>query len=309
MSNTNRRILHEIAVEPVSFTDWYTFDRITSHIAPEKGVLISQFPKKSWKRSVWKSISGLRDMQKKKVEQRLMSIVFSHPRRKYEGSDWLDAAMQSDKGYPFDAILVADDKAKLLGEVAKVKLVSDIDGDYFKRFPREQIIDKKAESVVDSIHVFLLVARKVMLIDPYFNPTKDRYWRLIDEVTSWVKDGPNNVKEIIYCTSEKHGAVKGFEDCVRNKLKAHAICLRVPVIFQLWDDSSSSIKFHDRYILDVSDPGMGIKSTYGLDEYNNQQTTLDMMEKRNFKKIASYFDKDTSPFVLRSEYRFPGQCI
>lgn len=179
-------MIKEFALEPVvlaaSFRDFTYF---IEKFGIVHGRVISAFPRK-WKKLVYEAAqANLRgSLELRRIEERLKNIsddvLMALGREGGDGTQpWLARAVVEHAHKPFAAIIASGNP----DAHADVLLAAELDETEVRfQASGQRHIARTATEIVDCVGLLLDVATTVKLIDPYFDPTKARWRRMLSLV-------------------------------------------------------------------------------------------------------------------------------
>jgi len=296
------QLVCEFAVDPDAIDGWQTLRFLDSNFGWERGRMISHFPRK-WERMVYEKLQGGL-VQDQKVEICLQSlkrklIRLGRPKELQHG-DWLNSAKEEHKRDPFRAIITRENKNR---DPFILPLDDLHDGVPCWKVPTDAPIPRTAEDLADVVAHILKHAVEFLLIDPYFDPTKARYRRPLQEICR-VARNPNQAQKTITYHLKADGNTGFFEqDCLRE------VPILVPtgwkVNFFLWNERAGGQSFHDRFL--CFKYGV-ISFGHGLDENRHANDIVNvrlLSEDARLQRLREC-DPATSPFDLVHHFRLEG---
>lgn len=182
----------EIAIDPVAVaTSYRDFSYIIEKFGIPEGRLIAAFPSK-WKRYVYQAaqarLRGKSELSKLEVRLRALSEdTFFSNGRSGEGcaQDWLAAAIAEHKRMPFDTVISMVPVAEPF-----VIAAQDLDGLHPCLKPNRQWhIEREAEVMGRCCAPLLNSAKRIKLVDPYFDLGHLRFRRPFLEFLKYVRAG------------------------------------------------------------------------------------------------------------------------
>jgi len=185
----------EIAIDPAAVvTSAVQFNNIIDRFGISEGRLIAAFPSK-WKKLVFDAAMAehkhrTKHMDLKIIEDRLRRLPkssFIARERPGEGcaSDWIPAAIQEHRRFPFDAVI----SSVLLGEEGFL-LPTDVSNDHPIFKPnREWPVKRDANSMADCCSTLLGSSYHIKLVDYKFDAAKPRWKRPFQEYLRRIKPG------------------------------------------------------------------------------------------------------------------------
>lgn len=285
-------ILHEFAIEPAALSDWNTFKYITEKFGFSQGRLISRFPN-GWAREVYEVLlKNLRPPRNIELQERLKKyksdrIVAS--RRAFEGDDtWTQKAVSHQSSeLPFYRIIAREPDAN-----NSVVGIEEIAEEHFA-VCREERIPREPEDIADAVYLLLLCSRQIRFVDPYFDPLKRKWWRVLSEILLRAKRAHCQFTSIEYhFLDDAKGPVNPCDVCKR--MGPDYIPNGMAVRFVRWSCEHTLARFHARYILtDVA----GVRVDHGLDQGRpGERTDIGMLDEHIHKETWAMYEKTTSPF-------------
>ena len=175
-------MIYEYALEPELVAGWH--DRKKFLFFEEKFScrtkrIVSAFPKR-WKRLVWNAFveggHGQDQNARKRLEALLASLCENMVKRASsfpEIKNWLERAEAEHAERPFHAIVARQNPRDYDYVITADKLVEN--GHDKWQVPDNSPVPRTATGVVEAMAPILRVCRQIVFIDPYFDPTKDRF--------------------------------------------------------------------------------------------------------------------------------------
>jgi hypothetical protein len=290
-------MFYEYAIEPQAIgSSWATFRYIIQKFGFDQGRLISEFPKR-WFREVYDATSGLPPVQKKRIEEALNQarknkVVRSGRPYDREAGDWLYNALKEHRRLPFRAIIAVENSG---GDQA-VLLADDLDEQQpLMNVPHDCAVQRDAASLSAAMKEMLRFSSRILFVDPFYDPFKERYKSIFRECLGIVRsDNPNATCEIHYRYHEdkpandalKREAAHLFPGVVPDGMKVTIFC---------WRQKTGGEDFHARYLL--TERG-GIAVDAGFSAEGNHQTTdmhlmsyeLSQEKLKVFARGATYYE-------------------
>ena len=264
-------MLYEYAVEPQAIgSSWQTFRYVIEKFGFDKGRLISQFPSR-WFREVYEAAKSLPPVQKKRVEEALKQAKRNKVvrcDRPYDPSieTWLGNALVEHYRKPFHAIIATENPG---GDKA-VLCTDELD----ERHPlmavaSECAVRRDVDSLAAALHGMLCFGKRVVFVDPFFDPYSARYKRIIFKCLGVVKQlNPEATCEVHYRyhkdkpdNADLECAGDLFKDIIPKEMVLSVWC---------WRETYHGEDFHARYLL--TDKG-GIRIDAGFDPVGDHQKT------------------------------------
>lgn len=261
-------MIHEFALEPTLLNSWERFRYLTEKFGVSQGRLISRYPKR-WKAMVYDALGACSEMEKKRIEERLVWLDDRMMTRSHEwqaGRDWLSNAEDEHAKRPFHAIVAgANPRAK-----PEVLIADQLD----QNTPawtvrREIVVARQAADLANALSPLLCLAREIVFIDPYFDPYKPRARATLREflVRARTRGNGIQIQRVEFHTAFREGIAEFDAECQRQlpqRIPA-GISLRIVRL----RERAGGEGLHNRYIL--TDRG-GVRLAWGLDEGVAAQT-------------------------------------
>jgi len=293
-------MIYEFALDPGVMNNWASFRYFYDNFGAEKGRLISQFPSK-WKRIVYEACSTCRDIEKKKIEEKLINIKNKLVRmsRAYDSSlSWLDNAEFQHAQKPFRAIFSSSNPRN-----NEDVLIADNIDDSTPLWNIEcgLCVAREACEMANCVQPMLSLCSKVLFIDPHFNPDRLEYRNTLRQFLV-----PISVNSKVSCVEYHLGDNLGgshFRDQCKQKIPP-LIPKGMEVKFIRWKQLDEGEKLHPRYIL--TDLG-GVSIEVGLDEGNLGQTTdINLLSEAIYTKRWNDFQQATAAYQFIDELTVEG---
>lgn len=300
-------MIHEYALEPKLVSTWVDSEfcsLIISQFGFGTGRLISSYPNsQEWKRYIYKSYDesqpepvsdkdkAHREHQKKKLEVLANQLCDPLIKRKNVRWDtnkgWIDNVCTEHMRRPFKAVITY----KLANEDQGVIPFNSLFNSDLWHAPSVCIIKRNAQSI-DAVSALLKNCKRVVFIDPYFNPKEERYRDSYKEFIRRVvcmRDDINEVSvEFLTCLGKQDREKK-------RKLNLKKICEKylpsitprgLKVTIENIQEKDDGEKIHNRYIL--TDIG-GVIFPVGLDIKPTSESSL--LYEHDIKNWQSFFSK------------------
>lgn len=261
-------MIKEYGLEPILLNSWQNFRYFVEKFGVSQGRLISRYPKR-WKKLVYESLAGCRDLERKRIEEGLASINDKLMARSADWDDqlgWLANALDEHAKRPFHAIIAranpgnqsfvleADDLSEATTPLWRVK--------------RCAIIARTAKEIAESVGPLVQISRHIALVDPHFAPDKIQYRRPLESILEATVKSP----KVHPTTIEFHVAdkwAKGHFEAECRRYLPQVIPSSLSVRFIRWKERVSGEKLHNRFVL--TEVG-GLRIGIGLDEGEEGQT-------------------------------------
>jgi hypothetical protein len=155
---------------------------------------------------------------------------------------------------------------------------------------------KSDEELKKTIVPFIAYAKKVTIIDPYFDITVNRYKKTLLLIVQNLKNkrgiqsGSGSINIHI---SSKVNIYDRWKKEIQKLEKEFSHTIRICI----WDRKIDSIKMHDRYI--ITDQA-GIVSAAGTDKDDYQQSEWSIKDYDTLDEILRQYKENSSPFELKA---------
>ena len=302
-------MLYEFAVEPDSVADSGSCGFVLSHMGVSRGRMISRFPG-DWRKRVIETVQEhkrdgrISDKDFKKISKLLQTVGEKLLRkgRDYDPEEtWIDNAISQDAREPFRAIVM---KSPLTEGCEKALDVQDLDEDPpLWAVPREAKVARLARDIVQFIGPLLEISRKILFVDPYFDPGIRKWIPLIRESLKVATAGGRSLDrvEIHTLDSEKRLEPEEFKRRCEQFL-APAVPKGVSLRIVRWKEKDE--KFHARYVF--TDRG-GYRLETGLDEGGRAETQdVSLLDDKLYRERLRQFEEGSTVFELSDEFRLPA---
>jgi len=153
----------------------------------------------------------------------------------------------------------------------------------------------KTDEELKKIFIPLLsYARKVTIIDPYFDISEKRYKSTLYMVTEYFKNkrGIRDNGTIYINCSSKITVKENWKSIINDVYKKYGHI----VIINVWDRKVDEIKMHERYI--ITDQA-GMVSGAGTDRDDYQQSEWSIKDYGTLDEILRQYKENSSPFILK----------
>jgi hypothetical protein len=237
-----KKLLYEYAIDPSCLSSWDRVKYFSEKLGFHHGRLIGSVPKKNkWRRDVYNACSGCADVDKLRITEKLSALneAFVEAGRINDGNEgWLDSAEREHKKNPFRAI-IADSNPKAFPEVL---LAADItDETPLWNLERGCLVERKAEVLAQCVSLALAASKKILFIDPYFDPSKLEFRRTLEHFVREAKQA-NQAVEVEYHCDDHLGKLTFDSECRR--LLPSILPEGQTVRFIRWKRRSRGTKLH-----------------------------------------------------------------
>jgi hypothetical protein len=267
----------EYAVDPGTIAaSWDSFLYLIEKFGFHKGRVISQFPRK-WEEMVMRSAESLLPVAKKRLEVKLVSVrdqVLVKSGRHYEQmGSWLKSALESHKAQPFHAVLT--DCTDALHSLI-IKRADCDEAHPLLAVSTARDVARLPDALASAARFLLQNSRKIKFVDPYFDPSREKWLKTLKAFVSLSVDGGRkNLVDFEYHYCEKENARPTQPTAEEFKQKCGSwlrdvLANRASVVFYRWRERPRGELFHARYIL--TERG-GLKFDVGLDAGREGETT------------------------------------
>jgi len=296
-------MLHEFALDPQLISDRHSARYFFDACKPEKGRLISQYPKK-WKRMVFRHCQEILPdgSSLKYIEERLRKLDASLVRtsRTYDSEkDWLVNAVASHNEEPFRAIVSPSPGPGVLA--AEV----DENTPDWKTDVCITVERKPADLTIGCCGL-LKQAKELVFIDPYFDGARAQmrvFKALLAEALSGLALG-----RIEYHVKENRLDHQAYVQRIQNDILPQLPLLPAPLHIIRWQDGNETL--HDRYILtDLA----GVSIPQGLSECRAEEsdtTEVSLLSQETFeRRRTQYSAENTGDFKFVDGWRIENGRI
>ena len=296
-------MLKEYAVNPtVMGQSWLQFRYLLDSFGFERGRLMSKIPQ-NWETQVIQAAEeasiGDRDLariieklQAAKLQKALLKQTVVYDDKK----SWIDNALAHRPKNPLQAILNDDN----VSGQEYVITTDDIDEDHpLWTITRDWEVPRSARELADGMKPLILAAKKIWIIDPYFNFTPGT-GHFVETLTEILKDiaeaaNPPIQFQIHYKTHPTRRTMEAMKEIVARRL-AGIIPSGMRLELFEWDTGNNSDAFHDRHLL--GDCG-GLTIGHGFDAAGSHQKALFQLNSDEIiQTLKAKFSEETSPFRL-----------
>jgi hypothetical protein len=293
----------EFAIDPASINRWEPFRYVFDNCGYEHGRLISRFPKK-WKKMVYEACEDCGEIEKKKIEERLVNIdgKFYKNSRDYDSSkDWLINAELKHGIIPFRAIISSDNPRN----IDDILLIGDLHSETHNwKIDKDITIERTPNDLAKCAEALLSQSEEIVFVDPYYGPENERYRRTLEKYLQIVKRNCKNIRRIEYhlqCVDG--GATKDFFISESKKRLQRIVPDKLRIHFIRWRQLVQGDHLHPRYIL--TDKG-GLRYESGLDQGEDGETTdVSLLDSEVYKRRWEEYRRDSNVFEFVDEFVYP----
>jgi hypothetical protein len=304
-------ILHEYAVDPNLFSDKSAVRRVLDDTGYSRARLIARCPNDWTARAFQAAERCPFPIQRAYIRERLIR----GRRRKVAqrklpqcpeavGLPWLEGAeVRYDSSQPFRAIVAARNER---GHPA-VLVVEELDEETPQWNVRiDARIERSARALAECIAPVILNAKRLVIVDPYFAPTKPGFREPLWELLSVARQRAAalscvelHISERAYRHDNPHGDFR--DECLRNQ--ADFIPDGLTVECFRWEQLLFHDELHDRYVL--TDMG-GVQIGAGLAEVAPGATTrVSLLSDEDHQHLTTAFNRSTTTFKLVDSVSLP----
>jgi len=267
-------MIYEFALEPALVATWH--DRKQFLFFDDKfGIATRRFNStypESWQESVWsiflRKPEAEKDSARKRMEvlvQYLWRNAVRRPSTFPEIHDWLQRAEREHSKRPFRAIIALNNPRNQTFVITAERLIEQ--GHNLWTIPATQTTRRTAQQIAKTLSPLTRLCRQLILIDPYFDPTKPRFYKPLSAVLATCRENFGGLEslqvELHTCIdrffkSWERGKsrnpteeVKVFSNLgleCRNRLP-YQVPKGLKVKFVVWKQRPNGEKLHNRYLL------------------------------------------------------------
>jgi hypothetical protein len=317
-------VYHEIAVEPSAVEDLKDLGMLEKIFGFEYGRLIAFLPAKPSGSGCWKSLfySHLKSLlpteKHKELELRvfrLMERAIFRSRNGTEitsGQNWCDLALKEHAQSPFAAILTAGNPADdALLPFQGLHNPNDV----FPIFLREpaHFADslKDPKVFLNALKPLITSAKRLDLIDPYFDPTHpddtdSRRWKAsVKHLAQFLRDANRLTIELHFHTL--WDGVRDANDFVKSIAREIDELFPPTTILNItaWSHKHGGIRWHARYL--ITDKA-GVALDYGTDMVPNRRTDITLLPRTAAESRRNEFNSNCpSAFEMEATIKVAGK--
>jgi len=255
-----------------------------------------------WKKNVRININAMNNQKIKDLLNTLISIldkrqrIAGHPKSNISPNseqDWVEIAQSLDNLYPFHSMLATKSYSDKITSIDELEFMNI--GEAFGNTGSKHSI--QSENELENIFVPLLsYAKKVTIIDPYFDIETPRYKTTLKLIAKCFKNR-RGIQEggtiYINCSYDKLNAKEHWREVINDIYKQYGHI----IVINMWEKQQDGIKMHDRYI--ITDQS-GVVSAAGIDKNDYQQSEWGMKDYNTLDTILKQYKENSSPFKLKT---------
>jgi hypothetical protein len=303
------KLWKEYAVEPTLFSDYHLGCEILSGVGIENGRVIGALPRK-WEREVRRATVGQREIQRKRIEERLLALRTAIVPRTFEwngGRSWREQVLEAHAEKPFDGLLLNG----AVNDPAAIDATLGLQDGPCWESSRRLEVPRNGSALAGALAYLLRQAREVLLVDAYFNPStqldQSKWLKPLHAIARALpKDGRLTRFEVHTLDSRVprlQWAPGTFVNHCRSNLPS-AVPGDLTVKAVLWSERDGGLQFHERLIF--TDIG-GVVVDPGIDEGGAGETyVLRLLSKSEIPAYFAKFDPATSPYNVVDEVAIRG---
>ena len=294
-------MIKEFALDPKVICRFQQARYFLDQFGVPYGRMISRFPS-AWTKQVYQSIKRLPDIEKLKIVELLNQAQRKMVRsgRPYDPTlGWLQNAEKQHLAKPFQAIISTENPNSSL----QVLLAEEVtQNTQLWRVPTKAEVPRNARSVTAAIQPLISAANKILLVDPHFDPSQQRFRAVLEHLARCAVNNSSCSPTIEYHVRSDFRGAPTFEHFKSQSLEKLPRLLpqNLEVRFVRWAERLHGLQFHERYIL--TEFG-GVKVDPGLDEGPEGHTFL--LELDEYESIWARYSRNVSP----TTYEFEGEFI
>lgn len=287
---------YEYAVEPAAIAeDWKTCRYLAELFGFDRGRLLSQFPK-IWLSMAIDAAAHLPPVEKQRVIEKLRRLREHASVRRGRafdptGGTWVDNALTQHANMPFRAIVAATDVA---GH-AEVVMPDDVSETHpLFTVMRNAKIPREAAAITTALAPLLACARRVLLVDKYYDPFRAKYQQTLRELLAVAHAGGPAIEfEVHYCEHVHCPDAVAIEREAATKFVG-VIPAGMTIKIVRWREKPGGVNFHARYLL-TDRGGIGVDAGFSS-EGRHQSTDIQLLETQFARDSIASLDFSASTF-------------
>lgn len=291
-------MIYEYALDPNLVVNWAIngTGRVVGQFGMDQRRLLSDFPK-DWKGQAYGEFykhfeydDTSLEFQNAQLEfDAYVQLLTDHTVRRNrtigENSSWFDEALREHNSHPFHAIMASHTGDGSCAAVITPNVIDDIRDDRWY-LPTIASARKTAAEIARAVAPLLKVANKIVLVDPYFDPSEPRFLATFEEMMK-IAFGASRCIETLpsvtimtnvyqahrrqdgeFTASQKANVAADLTHKANQHLPGH-LPKGALVDFYCLEHPPSGDAFHNRFVL--TDVG-GVIAPYGLDDCSSGAT-------------------------------------
>lgn len=300
-------MIHEFAIEPAAIDNWKDFRFVFDQVGVEHGRLISRFPRK-WPSMVIEAIElnpKTRDVERLRIVERLRSsdTKIARMNRSYDPEmSWLLNVQVQQKKNPFRAVVGRCNEI----DANNFLNISELDDTHpLWKISHDAVVPRKAWDLACCARLLMQISRKIIIIDPNFDPVHERFLETFSHLITFALDHHKPERLELHAEygffKEQKRENDWKSDCLNNLSPTIPEGFSIEV-FQ-WEAKFLGDKPHARYIL--TEFG-GIRYDYGLDKGEGQTTDVSLIGPDAYKQRWQDYQLETSTYHLHDHFSVTG---
>lgn len=303
------KLWKEYAIEPSLFANFHLGDAILAGIGIEHGRIVGAIPRR-WEREVRRATVGQRDIQRRRIEQRLVELRDAiNPRQNQWNGErtWKEQAFEVHATEPFDCILL--DGAD--GHPATVDASLGLGGVACWDTSRSLNVPRTASDLAAAVQPMLCQARTVIVVDAYFNPSgqvqQSKWLRPLRALAATLATDGRLGRFEVHALNHREERRRWDPGLFAANCRAD-LCAALPtgitISASLWSERNGGEQFHERLI--VTDIG-GVVIDPGIDDgADGEIYKLRLISKLEVPGYLSKFVPGTGPYDLVEQEQVVG---
>ncbi len=303
-------MIYEFAVEPAAIDNWKDFRFIYDQVGVEHGRLISRFPRK-WVAMVIDALKlnpQMRDIERTRIVEKLRNSdnKIARMNRPYDPAmNWMLNVQTQQKQKPFNAVVGRRNEI----DADNFLNIADLDDTYpLWKISTDAVVPRKAWELACCARLLMQISRKIIIIDPNFDPVKSRFIETFSHLITFACDQHTPERLELHAEygffKEQRRENDWKSDCFKNLSPLIPECLSIEV-FQ-WEAKLSGDKPHARYIL--TEFG-GIRYDYGIDEGEGQTTDVSLLGHKAYEQRWRNYQEETAAYHRYDKFTVTGSKI
>jgi hypothetical protein len=289
---------YEYAVDPrVMGSSWQMFRYLIEKFGFDRGRLISEFPRKAWFREVYEASNAFSPTQKARLEIMLKAARGTKVIRSGRPYDdiiaWLPNALTEHRRAPFRAVIASENS-----NASNFVLVADeMEEEHpLMLAPSTVATPRDPVSIATALRALIIYGSSILIVDPFFDPTKQRYKEFLREFLRVVKENNSTVVcEIHYRSHPNALTPEDIERHAKNVFPG-VIADGMTIKFYCWKEKDGGADFHARYLL-TDKGGIGVDAGFSA-EGRHQTTDMHRMELASCQERVAAFERTATIYEL-----------
>ena len=292
-------MLYEYAVEPQAIgADWPTFRFLMSQFGFDRGRLISRFPK-GWLREVYAAAAGVPDLHRKKMEEALIIakrskvVSFGRPYEPRLGG-WFENALAQHAASPFRAIIA---ETNATGDDAVLRAADLDERDPLMAAPHSWMVRRVGTELANAMAPMLIAARRVLLVDRYFDIRDGRYRETLKACLDVACSGGGRELqcEVHFGDHESRPSMAEVERLAGQWLDG-VVPVGTTITLHAWREKTGGEDFHARDLLtDVG--GINVEAGFSA-EHGGENVRLTLLSSSVWENTLQAFERESVVYDL-----------